>query len=193
MQTAHSEEIEFLRKNIETLSLPLSENNSIINKNSKISKNKNKYKNNILLEEKNDEDEKKNHINEIEKNFDEIYQLYNNDKKYKLELEEKERNKLLKSTHLNSIQLNGKNYLKEKIIPPKLDVNESYKIIEKNNHQGRHETNYEDDFSSSDSYESEFFTIKRKIPKHFKLRKKEDLIENKDNIIEIVRVLKLSK
>ena len=39
-------------------------------------------------------------IDILEKNFDEIYEIYNNDIKYKKELKEKERIEALKTNHI---------------------------------------------------------------------------------------------
>ena len=122
METANLEEIEFLRKNIESLSIPIS-NTSLNDKKQKSPKNKtnNKYKE--------IKDKKQININnEIENNFNEIYNLYANDKEYKKEQEEKERNKLLKISHFESYQILGDKYYREKkVLKQSYDFKESFK------------------------------------------------------------------
>jgi len=188
MEASHLEIIEFLRKDIENLTIPIS--NSPMNNNKKPNSPKNKINN--KYEEINEEEQDKNN-NEIEKEFNEIYNLYANDKEYKLQQEEKERNKLLKITHFESHQILGNNYYRENnILNQKLDLKQSLELIERNNHKGRKMANFEEDFSSSDSYESEFFEIKKKVPRDFKLKTNEDFKEAQDNIKEIVKVLELN-
>jgi hypothetical protein len=72
------------------------------------------------------------------------------------------------------------------------DFKESLELLDRNNHEGRKETRYEDDFSSSDSYESDLFEINTKVPKNFKLKTKKDFDKAQNNIKEIVKVLKLN-
>ena len=186
MEKAHSKAIEILRENIESLTIPIS-NFSLNDKNqSPKDKINNKYKE--------IKDEKRNIINnEIEKDFNEIYNLYANDKEYKKKQEEKERNKLLKITHFESHQILGDKYYREKkVLKPSYDFEESLELLERNNHERRKETRYEDDFSSSDSYESDLFEINTKVPKNFKLKTKKDYDKAQNNIKEIVKVLKLN-
>ena len=187
METAHLEEIEILRQNIENLTIPIS--NSFMNvKKTKSPKDKINNKNKEI------KDEKQNNINnEIEKDFNEIYNLYANDKQYKIEQEKKERNKLLKITNFESHQFLGDKYYREKKkLNQSYDFKESLELFDRNNHKRRKETRYEDDFSSSDSYESDLFEINTKVPKNFKLKTKKDFDKAQNNIKEIVKVSKLN-
>ena len=66
-------------------------------------------------------------------------------------------------------------------------------MLDRNNHSSRQESKYEDDFSSSDSYDSELFTLNQGAAKNFKFKTNEDIDENKENLKEIMRVLSLSQ
>ena len=178
MRVRNSEEIEFLRKRIENLSIPI--NYNPINEKKK-SHSKNKKKENK---------KKQNYI--IDKKFNEIYELYNNDIEYKIDLREKERQKSLKQSHIASIQCDGLNQ-KKKFLEPKFNLNSFIKILEKNDHHSRHESKYEDDFSSSDSYDSDLFKFNQQAPKKFKFKNRSDIYNNKENLAEIMRVLSLSQ
>ena len=182
METTPLEGIEILRENIEKLTIPIS--NSPM---------KQKPKNKIKNKNKEKKEEKRNIItNDIEKDFNEIYNLYVNDKEYKIQQEEKERNKLLKFTHFDSFQILGNKYYRDKkTLKQNYNFQESLELIDRVNHEGRKETKYEDDFSSSDSYESDLFEINKKVPKNFKLKTNKDFKKAKDNINEIVKVLRL--
>ena len=178
MRARNSEEIEFLRKRIENLSIP-------INYNPKNEKKRNNSKNNK-------KDNIKKHDDILEKSFNEIYELYSNDIEYKIELREKERKKALKQNHVASIQCNGLNQQK-KYLEPKFNVNNFMKMVEKNGHHSRKESKFEDDFSSSDSYDSDLFKLNQKVPKNFKFKRSNDIKNNKENLTEIMRVLSLSQ
>ena len=194
MRTRNLEEIEFIRRHIENLSFPLkisSEEEKEEEKEKEKEKNiKSKYKINNNNKNKSKEKKEKELIN---KNFDEIYEIYNNDKEYKKECEIKERIKSLKSSKIASFQYNGKLSQEKKFMNKKFNLKDFMKILDKNEHQSRNETVFEDDFSSSDSYDSDLFYLNKKVPKDYKIRTKEDLIENEDNLLEIMRVLNLNQ
>ena len=82
---------------------------------------------------------------------------------------------------------------KKKSMNQRFNIKDFFTILEKNNHQSRNETVYEDDFSSSDSYDSELFNLSKKVPKNYKNKTKENLNENEDNLLEIMRVLNLNQ
>ena len=176
MRSRHIEQIEDLRKQIENLSIP-------------IDKTKIKKKG---IKDKVKENDKEKKLNDdlINKNFDEIYDLYNNDKEYKQKKEEEERLKNIKISFVGSINIKGKLNQEKKLKSQKFDFYECMDILEKNDHHGRHETNYEEDFSSSDSYDSDLFNLNQTAPKNFKFKTKGDLKNNQENLLEIVRVLK---
>ena len=168
--------IELLRKNIENLTIPI---NCMSKKEEK-----------LKPPQINKKEKKINDL--IEKGFKEIFEIYDNDKEYKKKLEEKKRIKNLKPSSSQSIKING-NLSKEKsFMKKKFHINECFEILEKNNHHSRHESIYEDDFSSSDSYDSELFNLSGTAPKDFRLRTKRDLKENENNLMEIIRVINLS-
>ncbi len=96
-------------------------------------------------------------------------------------------NNKLKICNINSIYL--KKNQKKRNTFKKFDFYDCLSILEKNNHKGRHETAFEEDFSSSDSYDSDFFSLKKKAPKKLKLKSRKDLKDNEDNFLEIIRVL----
>ena len=170
--------IELLRKNIENLSIPLDEEKlKSTNKNNKKNNNKNQSKKNDL----------------IEKSFNEIYEIYNNDNEYKQKCEEKERIKALKPSCYEFIQINGSLNREKSFKKEKYKINECIKILEKNNHKSRQESIYEDDFSSSDSYDSELFNLIGTAPKDFRFKTRQDLKENEENLLEIMRVINLNQ
>ena len=57
----------------------------------------------------------------------------------------------------------------------------------------RYEAEYEDEFISSDSYDTDLINIKNKVNKNYIIKTKQSLIDNKDNLIEINKVIKLCK
>ena len=221
MSIAHQEEIEFLRKNIEDLTLPSNEDILKETKNKKkLKKNlKKKFNNSELLKSKinnkiisddekdeNDYSSKEKEINinkskeekekqrfqekkiEIEKIFNDIYDnIYIKDAQYFCE----QRTKQFKEVHYDSIECRGVYFPKKK--KNKFDLNEIFEIIEKNDHQMRYEAEYEDEFISSDSYDNELFNLKTKVNKNFIIKTKQSLIENKDNLNEIVKAIKICK
>ena len=65
--------------------------------------------------------------------------------------------------------------------------------MEKNDHHSRHESKYEDDFSSSDSYDSDLFKLNQEVPRNFKFKTKSDIANHKENLTEVMRVLSLSQ
>ena len=174
MRSRHLEQIEDLRKQIENLSMP-------------IDKTKVKKKG---IKDKENNKEKIFNDDLINKNFDEIYDLYNNDKEYKQKNEEEERLKNIKTSFVGSIYIKGKLNQEKKFKSQKFDFYECMDILEKNDHHGRHETNYEEDFSSSDSYDSDLFNLNQIAPTNFKFKTKGDLTNNQENLLEIVKVLK---
>ena len=179
MRSKNLKQIENIRKQIENLIIPDDKKKS----------KKNKKEKDVLISDK-DKDKEKDINDNINKKFDELYDLFNNDKEYKKRLKEKERLDSMKISNTDSIYIKGK-LNQEKIVKSKtLKFIDCIEILEKNEHQGRHEANFEDDFSSSDSYDSDLFTLNDKVPKNFKFKTKEDLKENEQNLLEIVRVLK---
>ena len=175
MKSGNIKQIENIRKQIENLVFP-KENNK---KNKKVIKEINIFN-----------EEKKDTTDDINKKFDEIYDLFNNDKEYKKKIKEEERLKKIKISNIDSFYLKGK-FNKEKIVnSKKFEFYDCINVLEKNNHQGRNETNYEEDFSSSDSYDSDLYTLKNRAPKNFKFKTKDDIKNNEGNLLEIIRVLK---
>ena len=185
MRTTNPEEIEFIRIHIENLSFPIYSEQK--------EKNLLKNKTNNKKKQKKQKQEKEEDKDLIDKNFNEIYELYNNDIEYKKELEKIERLKSLKISKIDSFQCRGKASEETKFINLKFNIKDCSKIFEKNNHHTRNETIYEDDFSSSDSYESDLFDFKKKVPKNPRLKTKQDFYDNEDNLMEIMKVLNLNQ
>ena len=193
------EEIEFLRKNIEILSLPSTSNESIIEEKQrkKLQKKKNKLNvskinKKIILDDDNEEIEEKkyennNEIKQIEKKFDELYDnVYIKDTEYFCQ----QRTKLFKEVHYDSIECRAIYIPKKK--KNKFDINEIIDIIENKVHQERIESKFEDEFISSDSYDEDVFDMK-KINKKYVIKTKQDFLENRDNLNEIIKVINISK
>ena len=193
------EEIEFLRKNIEILSLPSTSNESIIEEKQRKKMHKEKNKLNvskinkkIILDDDNEEIEEKNYennneIKQIEKKFDELYDnVYIKDTEYFCQ----QRTKLFKEVHYDSIECRGIYVPKKK--KNKFDINEIIDIIENKGHQGRIESKFEDEFISSDSYDEDIFDMK-KINKKYVIKTKQDFLENRDNLNEMIKVINISK
>ena len=189
MRATQLEEIEFLRKRIENLSIPINYSSKEEKKYTPKKQKKKSLTTKIDINKK----EREKEIDILEKNFDEIYEIYNNDIEYKKELKEKERRKALKTNHIESIQFKGKIKQEKKILDLKFNINNFNKMLDRNNHSSRQESKYEDDFSSSDSYDSELFTLNQSAAKNFKFKTNEDIDENKENLKEIMRVLSLSQ
>ena len=194
------EEIEFLRKNIEILSLPSTSNESIIEEKQrkKLHKEKNKLNvskinKKIILDDDNEEIEEKNYennneIKQIEKKFDELYDnVYIKDTEYFCQ----QRTKLFKEVHYDSIESRGIYVPKKK--KNKFDINEIIDIIENKGHQERIESKFEDEFISSDSYDEDIFDMKKTNDKKYVIKTKQSLLENRDNLNEIIKVLNICK
>ena len=181
------EEIEFLRKHIENLCLPIDYNSkSEKYEKTAVKQSEIKNKNNYKIGKKEED--------LIDKNFNEIYELYNNDKEYKKKKEGKKRLKALKISHIISFQCSARKNQNKIVIPKKKFVIKEYtKILEKNQHKARNETKFEDDFSSSDSYDSELFSFENTIPKNFTIKKKKDLLQNEDNLIKFMKFFQLNQ
>ena len=189
MLETHQEEIEFLRKNIENLSF--SKQNK---KNEKIYNNTGKK---IIIDD-NDEDNDKNNCNinnsknfkekkiHISKIFDDIYDnIYSKDIKYFFN----ERIKKFQEVHYDSIECRAGYFQKKK--RHKFNINECLDSINANGHQSRYEAIFEDEFISSDSYDTELFNLKKNVKKEFEIKTNKNLAENKDNLNEIMKVLKI--
>ena len=200
MCEAHQEEIEFLRKNIENLSFSREEINDTISNGNKLNKKNiiiyNKTGKKIFIDE--DEENKKNNINKnntknfedkkkkISKIFDDIYDnIYSKDIKYFFN----ERIKKFKEVHYDSIECQAGYFKKKK--KHKFNINECLDIINSNGHQSRYEAIFEDEFISSDSYDTELFNLKKTVKKEFEIKTNKHLAENKDNLNEIMKVLKI--
>ena len=200
MCEAHQEEIEFLRKNIENLSFSREEINDTISNGNKLNKKNiiiyNKTGKKIFIDE--DEENKKNNINKnntknfedkkkkISKIFDDIYDnIYSKDIKYFFN----ERIKKFKEVHYDSIECQAGYFKKKK--KHKFNINECLDIINSNGHQSRYEAIFEDEFISSDSYDTELFNLKKTVKKEFEIKTNKHLAENKDNLNEIMKVLRI--
>lgn len=201
MCSAHKEEIEFLRKNIEEISLPLEDNNIQEIKPNKKKNKKNKKKTNKKIISDDEDDNKEYKLEKLKKeqmyekqkkqidlNFDDVYNnIYIKDSKYFLDQKAKQ----FKEVHYDSIECKAVYFPKKK--KNKFDINECYKIIDSNEHQSRFEAEFEDEFVSSDSYDTELFNLKTKVGKEYKLKTKDNLLESRDNINEIIKVIKICK
>ena len=200
MCETHQDEIEFLRKNIENLSFSREEINDTISNGNKLNKKNiiiyNKTGKKIFIDE--DEENKKNNINKnntknfedkkkkISKIFDDIYDnIYSKDIKYFFN----ERIKKFKEVHYDSIECQAGYFKKKK--KHKFNINECLDIINSNGHQSRYEAIFEDEFISSDSYDTELFNLKKTVKKEFEIKTNKHLAENKDNLNEIMKVLKI--
>ena len=175
------EEIEYLRLRIENLSIP-------INKSKKIEINSTNSKNNKIQEEDDENNEK---IKKREQLFNEIYELYDNDIEYKKKIKEKERLKTLDIEKSDDFYIDKKN--EKKYMEYKFKIKPFKELLDKNNHKSKQESKYEEDFSSSDSYDSDLFDFKEKATKNFKFKTKEDIYENKGNLEAIMKTLSLSQ
>ena len=199
MCEAHQEEIEFLRKNIENLSFSREDINDTMSNGNKLNKKKiiyNKTGKKIFIEDDEENDgidiyinnssdfeEKKIKINKI---FDDIYEnIYSKDIKYFFN----ERVKKFKEVHYDSIECQAGYFQKKK--KHKFNINECLDMINSNGHQSRYEAIFEDEFISSDSYDTELFNLKKNVKKDFEIKTNKHLAENKDNLNEIMKVLKI--
>ena len=200
MCEAHQEEIEFLRKNIENLSFSREELNDTMSNGNKMNKkniiiyNKTGKKifidedeenenNNIYINNPNNFEEKKIAINKI---FNDIYDnIYSKDINYFFN----KRVKKFKEVHYDSIECRAGYYQKKK--KHKFNINECLDMINSNGHQSRYEAIFEDEFISSDSYDTELFNLKKNVKKDFEIKTNKHLAENKDNLNEIMKVLKI--
>ena len=214
MCETHQDEIEFLRKNIELITITPSDSieENPENKNEKnniefitakggkkvvidddeeeedyINNQKNLNINNNIINEK-DYDEIPNYKKEqIEKTFDEAYNIYQKDIKYFCDQRAKE----FKEIHYDSFEYKAMYFPKRK--KNRFDFNEIFDEIEKNGHQSRYEAPNEEDFISSDSYDTDLIDLKTNVNKNYKIKTRQNLMDNKDNLNEIVRVIKICK
>ena len=190
------EEIEYFRKNIKRLSLQSNDNISEEKQRNKLHKEKkflpvSKINKKIILDDDEEIKEKNYYINEekkqIEKKFKEVYDnVYIKDTKYFYQ----QRTKLFKEVHYDSIECRAIYIPKKK--KNKFDVNEMINIIENKEHQARNEAKFEDEFISSDSYDEDVFDMK-KINKKYVIKTKQDFLENRDNLNEMIKVINISK
>ena len=184
MRERNLEEIDYLRKRIENLTIPIN----------KSQKNENKSVDNLKIKNKYEEDYDIK-IKKREELFNEIYELYDKDIEYKKNLKEKERLKTLKKDKIDSFIYDGKLNKKKgkKLLEYKYNIDTFKEILNKNEHKSKKETKYEDDFSSSDSYDSSLINLNQNIPKNFKLKTKKDIKENENNFKEIMKLLSLTQ
>ena len=207
MYETHHEEIEFLRKNIESFSMSKDyeeENdnisNGLNNKNNIINEEiYNKTGKKIILDDEEEENDDIKITNEekdskifnakkvyISKIFDEIYDnIYSKDINYFF----REKIKEFKEVHYDSIECHAGYFQKKK--KHKFNINECLDLIDSNGHQSRYEAMFEDEFISSDSYDTELFNLKKPVKKEFEIKTNKNLADNKDNLNEIMKVLKL--
>ena len=196
MCEAHQEEIEFLRKNIENLSFSRDEINDTMSNGNKLNKKNiiyNKTGKKIFIEDSDENDIYENTSDnflqkkiEISKIFDDIYDnIYSKDINYFFN----ERIKKFKEVHYDSIECQAGYFKKKK--KHKFNINECLDMINSNGHQSRYEAIFEDEFISSDSYDTELFALKKNVKKEFEIKTNKHLAENKDNLNEIMKVLKI--
>ena len=196
MCEAHQEEIEFLRKNIENLSFSKDEINDTMSNGNKLNKKNiiyNKTGKKIFIEDSEENDIYENTSDnflhkklEISKIFDDIYDnIYSKDINYFFN----ERIKKFKEVHYDSIECQAGYFKKKK--KHKFNINECLDMINSNGHQSRYEAIFEDEFISSDSYDTELFALKKNVKKEFEIKTNKNLAENKDNLNEIMKVLKI--
>ena len=196
MCEAHQEEIEFLRKNIENLSFSRDEINDTMSNGNKLNKKNiiyNKTGKKIFIEDSEEnniyENTSDNFLQkklEISKIFDDIYDnIYSKDINYFFN----ERIKKFKEVHYDSIECQAGYFKKKK--KHKFNINECLDMINSNGHQSRYEAIFEDEFISSDSYDTELFALKKNVKKEFEIKTNKHLAENKDNLNEIMKVLKI--
>ena len=200
MCEAHQFEIEFLRKNVEELILS-SDDNISKEKNKKNEKNLNLSQKKIITDE--DDDDKYYEINKkkeskgelfkqkkifYEKQFDDVFDnIYKKDKKYFYD----QRVKNFQEVHFDSIECKAGYYQKKR--KNRFNLKECLDIINENEHQSRNETIFEDEFVSSDSYDTDLFNLKTKVGKNFEIKTRNNFSENKENLNEIMKVLKICK
>ena len=196
MCEAHQEEIEFLRKNIENLSFSKDEINDTMSNGNKLNKKNiiyNKTGKKIFIEDSEENDIYENTSDnflkkklEISKIFDDVYDnIYSKDINYFFN----ERIKKFKEVHYDSIECQAGYFKKKK--KHKFNINECLDMINSNGHQSRYEAIFEDEFISSDSYDTELFALKKNVKKEFEIKTNKHLAENKDNLNEIMKVLKI--
>ena len=196
MCEAHQEEIEFLRKNIENLSFSKDEINDTMSNGNKLNKKNiiyNKTGKKIFIEDSEENDIYENTSDnflqkklEISKIFDDIYDnIYSKDINYFFN----ERIKKFKEVHYDSIECQAGYFKKKK--KHKFNINECLDMINSNGHQSRYEAIFEDEFISSDSYDTELFALKKNVKKEIEIKTNKHLAENKDNLNEIMKVLKI--
>ena len=196
MCEAHQEEIEFLRKNIENLSFSRDEINDTMSNGNKLNKKNiiyNKTGKKIFIEDSEENDIYENTSDnflhkklEISKIFDDIYDnIYSKDINYFFN----ERIKKFKEVHYDSIECQAGYFKKKK--KHKFNINECLDMINSNGHQSRYEAIFEDEFISSDSYDTELFALKKNVKKELEIKTNKHLAENKDNLNEIMKVLKI--
>ena len=196
MCEAHQEEIEFLRKNIENLSFSKDEINDTMSNGNKLNKKNiiyNKTGKKIFIEDSEENEIYENTSDnflqkklEISKIFDDIYDnIYSKDINYFFN----ERIKKFKEVHYDSIECQAGYFKKKK--KHKFNINECLDMINSNGHQSRYEAIFEDEFISSDSYDTELFALKKNVKKEFEIKTNKHLAENKDNLNEIMKVLKI--
>jgi hypothetical protein len=203
MCAVHQLEIEILRKNVEELSLPFDDNiNKEENKKNKKEKNLNVSRKKIITDNE-DDDEDYYEMNKIkeskgelfkqkkifyEKQFDDVFDnIYKKDKKYFYD----QRIKNFQEVHFDSIECKAGYYQKKR--KNRFNLKECLDIINENDHQSRNETIFEDEFVSSDSYDTDLFNLKTKVGKNFEIKTRNNFTENKENLNEIMKVLKICK
>ena len=207
MCAVHQLEIEILRKNVEELSLPFDDNINKEENKKKIKKqqNLNNTQKKIITDDDDDEDDddyyeinkiKKTKEEELfkqkkiffEKQFDDVFDnIYKKDKKYFYE----QRIKNFQEVHFDSIECKANYYQKKR--KNRFNLKECLDIINENDHQSRNETIFEDEFVSSDSYDTDLFNLKTKVGKNFEIKTRNNFTENKENLNEIIKVLKICK
>ena len=113
------------------------------------------------------------------------------DDENKEKIKEKERLKALDIEKSDDFYIEKKN--EKKYMEYKFKIKPFKELLDKNNHKSKLESKYEEDFSSSDSYDSDLFDLKEKAQKNFKFKTKEDIYENKGNLEAIMKTLSLSQ
>ena len=115
--------------------------------------------------------------------------MYNNIYKKDYKYFYTQRTKKFKEIHYDSFEYKAINVPKNK---SKLTFKEMFEEIQNYGHQSRYEAPNEEDFISSDSYDTDLIDLKTEVGKNYKIKTKENLKNNKENLREIVRVIKIS-
>lgn len=187
--TIHPIELEKIKHEIKCLSLSIDDNYNI----SEIKNKDNISQNNEIINKNLGEVNKFSDTNSINEEFENLYKSIKNDKEYNSSIKEKERNKCLVPYKCINLKINKKFDFFKEFYEDKFNLKEFVDVIKKNNHHKRNNPKFEDDFSSSDSYETEFFKIEKKIKRKFKIKSEKDIIKNIKNLKEIMKVVKLSQ